>query len=321
MSKQADTKQLWKLCFGDSDDFIRFYFDAKYSDENTFSIYDNGVMVCVLQAIPYKINALRQTFEAAYISGACTHPDYRNKGYMRNLLQQTLQTLKQRNIPLVFLIPQEEWLYNYYAQFGFSPDLYRTESEDVINSFSTQYEVLPAQKDLDTDLFNAYEKYAIKTDCVLHDYADFVNNLTEIRLSGGNVLSICNGDDLQAFALLRESTLEVFGDSNYIGSFSNYCKQNGLQYSTLLTQNRGKKVVHGMVRIICPEPIVEAFTKTNSQQFSGCTLVDSEIVANNKIITNCNSIKTLNSTENKMIINELTSIIFQKSIFVNCMME
>lgn len=321
MSKQDYTKQLWKLCFGDSDDFIRFYFDAKYSDENTFAIYEKGMMVCVLQSIPYQIHALGQTFAAAYISGACTHPEYRNKGYMRQLLQQTLQTLHERKIPLVFLIPQEESLYNYYAQFGFSSDLYRLETDVLTYSFTTEYEVSSIQKDSFADLIHAYEKYAAKTNCVLHDTADFLNNLDEVILSEGQILTINSGNEVQAFALVRETSLEVYGDVYHANSFSNYCKQNGLQFRTILTQNSGKKVRYGMIRILCPEPIVEAFTKINSQQFPTCTLVDSEIEANNKTIANCNSIKTSNNSKNKMFINELTSAIFQESIFVNCMLE
>lgn len=321
MSKQDDTKQLWKVCFGDSDDFIHFYFDAKYSDENTFAIYENGMMVSVLQAIPYQINALGQTFEAAYLSGACTHPEYRNKGYMPQLLKQTIQTLYERNIPLAFLIPQEEWLCKYYAQFGFSPELYRSELENVIHSLSVEYEVLSLQKDSYEKILKTYQKYAVTTNCVLHESTDFLNNLTEVKLSGGEILAISNNDEIQAFALLRETTLEIFGDLKYTDSFCTYCKQNGLQYHTILTQNSSKKVAYGMIRIVCPEPIIELFTKINSQQFPNISLIDNEIAANNKTMTLSTLTKTLNDKEKQMTINELTAMIFNKSIFVNCMLE
>ena len=321
MSKQDDTKQLWKLCFGDSDDFIRFYFDAKYSDENTFAIYENDKMVSVLQAIPYQIHTLGQTYNAAYISGACTHPEYRNRGYMSRLLQQTLQTLYEQNVPLTFLIPQEEWLCKYYAQFGFSSNLNRSEMVHATHSFSNEYEVLSVQKKLYENVLNSYRKYAVKTNCVLHDSTDFLNNLIEVELSGGEILAISNEDEIQAFALLRETTLEIFGELKYTDSFCAYCKRKVMPYRTILTQNSGKKVPHGMIRIVCTEPIIEAFTKINSQQFPNISLRDNEIVANNKTITLSTSTKTLNDSKKQMTINELTSMVFDESIFVNCMLE
>ncbi len=321
MSKQDDTKQLWKLCFGDSDDFIHFYFDAKYSDQNTFAIYESDKMVSVLQAIPYQIHTLGQTFDAAYISGACTHPEYRNKGYMSRLLQQTIQTLYERNVPLTFLIPQEKWLCKYYAQFGFSLDLYRSEMVCATRSFSNEYEVLPVHKNSYENVLNSYRKYTVKTNCVLHDSTDFLNNLIEVKLSGGEILAISNEDEIQAFALLREATLEIFGDMKYTDSFCAFCNRKGIPYRTILTQNSGKKVPHGMIRIVCTEPILEAFTKINSQQFPNISLRDNEIAANNKTITLSNSTKTLNDSEKQMTINDLTSMVFDESIFVNCMLE
>ena len=115
------TINLWRICFNDTEEFIRFYFERKYKDENTIGIEENGQIVSVLQMLPYTMTWNQQEVPVSYISGASTHPDARNKGLMQKLLTEAFFTMKNQKFIFSILIPQEDWLYDYYSQAGYVP--------------------------------------------------------------------------------------------------------------------------------------------------------------------------------------------------------
>lgn len=63
------TINLWRICFNDTEEFIRFYFERKYKDENTIGIEENGQIVSVLQMLPYTMTWNQQEVPVSYIPG------------------------------------------------------------------------------------------------------------------------------------------------------------------------------------------------------------------------------------------------------------
>ncbi|MDR0682226.1 MAG: GNAT family N-acetyltransferase [Dysgonamonadaceae bacterium] len=117
---KADLKNLWKLCFpDDTEAFINFYFSAVYRHEETLIYPEKNKPVASLQIIPYRIKIEKTIFNAGYISGAMTHPDFRKKGYMEKLLNVAFEVMKNKKYNYTFLIPQEEWLYDFYGKYGY----------------------------------------------------------------------------------------------------------------------------------------------------------------------------------------------------------
>lgn len=112
--------RMWKLCFpSDSDAFIRFYFEKVYKNEETLILLEGDIPVASLQMIPYPVKIGASISQGGYISGAMTHPDFQNKGYMGKLLNAALEMMKEKDYSCSFLIPQEEWLFNFYQKFGY----------------------------------------------------------------------------------------------------------------------------------------------------------------------------------------------------------
>ena len=52
MTEKEQEKQLWKLCFNDSDAFIDLYFRLRYSDRINTSPEQNGKDVAAFQRVP-----------------------------------------------------------------------------------------------------------------------------------------------------------------------------------------------------------------------------------------------------------------------------
>ena len=119
------TKQimdLWRICFPeDTEEFVRFYFARKYRRENTLLMFRGNTVVSSLQMLPYDMTFHGQEIKTAYLSGVCTHPSVRNKGFMFNLLKNALEEMHSQGIVLTTLIPASEALFDYYRKVGYTP--------------------------------------------------------------------------------------------------------------------------------------------------------------------------------------------------------
>ena len=91
-------KALWKLCFDDSDQFIDMYFRLRYKSEINVVIESGNEVISALQMLPYPMSFCGKQVATSYISGACTHPDFRNRGVMRQLLSQAFARMLPNGI-------------------------------------------------------------------------------------------------------------------------------------------------------------------------------------------------------------------------------
>mgnify|MGYP000214160018 CR=1 FL=1 len=85
-------KNLWKLCFNDSEEFTELYFRLRYNNDINIAIQSGEEVIAALQMLPYPMTFEGEDIHTAYISGACTHPDYRNRGVMHELVITSLCT-------------------------------------------------------------------------------------------------------------------------------------------------------------------------------------------------------------------------------------
>ena len=106
-------KNLWKLCFNDSDEFTDMYFRLRYSNDVNIAIQSGEEVIAALQMLPYPMTFGKNEIKTGYVSGACTHPDYRNRGAMRELLSQAFTRMLHNDMAVSTLIPAEPWLFGY----------------------------------------------------------------------------------------------------------------------------------------------------------------------------------------------------------------
>jgi predicted acetyltransferase len=117
-------KEMWGLCFPlDTENFIDFYFSEVYKNNETLIYLENGKPAAAFQMLPYSLKYGAEIFQAGYISGAMTHPDFRRKGFMKELLSASFDIMRERGFDYTFLIPQEKWLFDFYEKFGYKTTL------------------------------------------------------------------------------------------------------------------------------------------------------------------------------------------------------
>lgn len=184
MIQYADdsTKQqvwdMWKTVFGDPDDYMEIYFRHKYRNEQTLLYMVREKAVASLQMLPYQFTFCGTEIPVIYLSGVCTLPEARKRGYARLLLIRSLEEARLKGVPLILLVPQEKWLLRFYDKFGFA------------TTFDEGIEALPSLKKLTErypgDLHAAYRAFDVcfrQKDMTLQKtYDDFLAMVEEAML-------------------------------------------------------------------------------------------------------------------------------------------
>ena len=88
----------FNFCFNDSEEFTELYFRLRYNNDINIAIQSGEEVIASLQMLPYPMTFEGEDIHTAYISGACTHPDYRNRGVMHELLSQAFARMLHDNV-------------------------------------------------------------------------------------------------------------------------------------------------------------------------------------------------------------------------------
>ena len=215
ITDKSRIKELWKLCFTDTDKFIAFYFAKVFRPEDTLILEEDGLIKAALQIIPYTIKTGDQILHAGYISGAMTHPAYRRQGYMVALLQAAFNKMTEREMDISFLIPQEQWLFDFYRRYGYTNAFPRFQKKITVDARL-------ADNVSDASLINQeidYEMYKSllqRNDPVVLKTEQQISLLIEDhKISGGKIFAHSGGI---AFVLLHENNVWIkellYADNN-----------------------------------------------------------------------------------------------------------
>lgn len=193
MDKKQQLIELWRQCFGDPEAFIDLFFDRVYKEENALTIERDGQIVSALHMLPYTMTYYGTEISVAYIYGACTAPVWQEQGLMRQLLHESFEVMKSREVALTVLIPSDKWLFDYYREQGFTEAFDYTLATYIHTDVPVQAPMLTvvAPEVPSMEQLYAYfdRKLRERPCCLLHTYDDFVTILREFQLSGGQMLT------------------------------------------------------------------------------------------------------------------------------------
>lgn len=79
---KQQTRDLWKNCFHESDDFLDIYFEDKYRPGRNITARPYGDVVAAAQLLPYRMTFYGNVLYTGYVSGLCVHPDFRRRGFL-----------------------------------------------------------------------------------------------------------------------------------------------------------------------------------------------------------------------------------------------
>lgn len=189
--RKAQTRQLWRTCFDDSEDFLDIYFEEKYTDERNLTLQPNGAVAAALQLLPYRMTFYGRGLHAGYISGLAVQPEERDKGLAAKLLRQAHQELYKQGGVFSFLIPSSDELRHFYERpehGAYWTSTFRQEVELTIDEATDDRVEVTQPDEWGTDLYVFYHTYAA-FDFMLHpSEQDFFAAVETCDLDGGYVL-------------------------------------------------------------------------------------------------------------------------------------
>lgn len=106
---------LWLLAFGDEEGFADLFFTHGFSEDRYLVLHQDGRIAAAL----YWFDCSLRGEKMAYLYGVATHPDYRNRGLCRTLMEKAHEHLLAQGYDSCILVPQKEPLRQMYEKMGY----------------------------------------------------------------------------------------------------------------------------------------------------------------------------------------------------------
>lgn len=210
---KEQVKALWKLCFEDSEEFVEMYFKLRYKNEVNVAIQSGDEVISALQMLPYPMTFCGEMVQTSYISGACTHPDFRSKGVMRELLSQSFARMLRNGIQFSTLIPAEPWLFDYYKRMGYATVFQYSVKEMTLPEFIPSKEIAVNVVSKPQDEVYSYlnKKLSERPCCIQHSAEDFQVIMADLPISGGNLFVAKQANEIWGIAIIykRENCIII----------------------------------------------------------------------------------------------------------------
>ena len=149
-SEYEKLKALWETAFDDSEENLGYFFKNTASPERVLAAFKEGKPVSALYMLESEIINKEKIYSTYYIYAVCTHPDFRGKGLMKSLFEELFKVAQSRNIDYLFLVPEEEYLFNIYEKLGFKKGFSYSEKvvskKDFINDRIDEIQKLTYKK-------------------------------------------------------------------------------------------------------------------------------------------------------------------------------
>lgn len=123
-----ELKNLWKICFGDSDAFIQYYFKEEFKTNRVLLLEDKKI-ASMLTMIPIQLSVPNdKKYRGVMLYAVATHPTFQGKGLSTQLMDYAKSYLKGQGMDIITLVPASTSLADFYAKRGYAAGFYHRES-------------------------------------------------------------------------------------------------------------------------------------------------------------------------------------------------
>ena len=104
-------KKIWRDTFGDPMHFIDWYFDHRFFPDHSACACDGDQIVSVCHTMPTHINIRGKSIPCALLNGVATLPEYRGKGFMKQVITYLYEILSPMGFCLMPNTPADVRIY------------------------------------------------------------------------------------------------------------------------------------------------------------------------------------------------------------------
>lgn len=181
-------RALWEQCFPGEPDFTGYFFAHLYAPRYNLLLLREGTLCAMAQMLPYQLQNGPASEPVTYIYGACTHPAHRRQHLMDRLLHESFDIDRANGRAASFLIPQEDWLFGFYARFGYRTAFYVSEWTAPEPQAALPLAVRPAGEGDLSAMDGLYHRYLGIGPYLCRPADEWRRQLAFFRATGGEVL-------------------------------------------------------------------------------------------------------------------------------------
>ncbi|MDO5548075.1 MAG: GNAT family N-acetyltransferase [Eubacteriales bacterium] len=195
---------LWNRCFGDDRAFTDWFFQNRYCPEDTLLYLDGDTLCAMVQMLPYQLQKASETVAVTYIYGACTAPEYRRRGRMAELLQESFRLDQQKGRAASILIPAEPWLFGFYKKYGYDTAFWVSNQQLEADPQATIVGEIRPLTDADCAALDHVYRNCLTAPYLCRTAKDWEKQLQMFRDLGGMALGwyAADGQELMGYAFL-----------------------------------------------------------------------------------------------------------------------
>ena len=117
-----DMVEIWEECFGDNEDYIRFFFDKKLIGkekfENQLVWLEENKPVAMLTMLESKVMIHKKQVPMWYIYAVATKSEFRKRGIAGKLVDYANEIARKKD-GITALVPASDKLFHYYEKLGY----------------------------------------------------------------------------------------------------------------------------------------------------------------------------------------------------------
>jgi predicted acetyltransferase len=132
----AGLKELWHLCFNDTERFINWFFGNRFCPEYSVCAEIDGHLIGAMHSLPLSVRIRDRIVSAVMVSGVSTHPDFRSLGLMKNMFHYYLHEIRQYGFLIVTYKPESIKTYASLSHFPITRTLKYEASDSQIASMA-----------------------------------------------------------------------------------------------------------------------------------------------------------------------------------------
>jgi len=204
----GDIRECWNKSFTMEDPrWTDYFFRTVYKPEYGYAWVEDGHAVSAACRIPHAVMFNGRILQASMILGVCTLPEYRHRGYMKQVMDTVIDACSHSEL-ITFIQAYHPEL---YEPWNFQMVEYRTDYTLTrgevrrITNFGCAYEPSPI------DLLKVYSAFIRRFNgFYARDLDYFVRLKKEVQAQGGKIVAFYNGkNQIQGYATLLIQGREV----------------------------------------------------------------------------------------------------------------
>lgn len=235
---QNNIMEIWNYCFNDGPKFTEYYFNNKYKNYNTIVVEEEANIVSSLQLNQYKIKLNDKEYSTSYVVGVSTLPEVRGRGYMKHIMDFTLNELYKKDQLVSILMPIDYRLYRKYGyEHCYDQIEYEINMEDL-RGFKSLGSLKKASLNHINEMINIEEYFLENLNgIVVRDENYYKNLFKEVESedghiyihenegSDGYIIYFINGESIFVRELYYKNINALKGMLRFIYNHNTQCKK------------------------------------------------------------------------------------------------